>query len=173
MRFECPAPLLARGMRTRPECAADLPALRALYREQRWAEFAMLPWDDAARAAFIDQQFEAQQRHYTLSQEQVLFLVLIEGERVVGRLYLGGDAADAVRLMDILLLPECRGQGLGTALIAALLEQAAAAGREVSLQVEKGNPAAGLYRRLGFRSYADTGIAWQMVWSPNGSCLPE
>ncbi|MBB5886425.1 MULTISPECIES: GNAT family N-acetyltransferase [unclassified Xanthomonas] len=172
LRFDCPAPLLVRGMQIRPECVADLPALRALYREQRWAEFAMLQWDDVARAAFIDQQFAVQQRHYTLSQEQVLFLVLLEDECVIGRMYLGDDAAGAVRLMDILLRPDRRGQGLGTALIAALLEQAAADGRDVLLQVEKDNPAAGLYRRLGFHAYADTDIAWQMVWSRSGSCFP-
>ncbi|KAB7768886.1 GNAT family N-acetyltransferase [Xanthomonas maliensis] len=156
-------------MASRPQREADLPALRALFRTQRWAEFAMLPWDDAARAAFIDQQFDAQQRHYTLSQAHVLFLVITEGERVIGRLYLGGDATRTVRLLDILLLPDRRGQGVGTMLIAALLAQAKVDGREVVLQVDKHNPAFELYRRLGFRTYEDTGIAWKMAWSQSTS----
>ena len=59
LQFTCPAPLLARGFATHEERPAHLPALRALLRRQRWDDFAMLPWDDAAKAALIDQQFDA------------------------------------------------------------------------------------------------------------------
>lgn len=170
LQFACPAPLLARGMAIRAEHEADLSVLRTMFRTQRWAEFAMLPWSDAAREAFIDQQFDAQRRHYMLSQEHLLFLVVTEGEHVIGRLYLGGDAATTVRLLDILLLPDRRRQGIGTVLIEALLAQAKVDGREVILQVDKNNPALELYGRLGFRAYGDTGIAWKMAWPPTMSC---
>lgn len=165
LRFACPASLVARGMAIRAEQEADLPTLRALFRTQRWAEFALLPWDDAAREAFIDQQFDAQRRHYILGQEQVLFLVVTEGDHVIGRLYLGSDATTTVCLLDILLLACRRGQGIGTALIEALVAQVTRDGRNVVLQVDKHNPALELYRRLGFRAYDETGVAWKMAWS--------
>lgn len=165
LQFTCPAPLLARGFATHEERPAHLPALRALLRRQRWDDFAMLPWDDAAKAALIDQQFDAQHRHYAGAHPEVLFLVLLdEGQgRVAGRIYLAADQAGDIRLLDILLSPEDRRQGLGTALIGALLDQAAAEGRRVLLEVAKGNPAAGLYRRLGFHAVGDTGIGWHMA----------
>ncbi|MDA8448671.1 GNAT family N-acetyltransferase [Acidovorax sp. NCPPB 3859] len=164
LQFACPAPLLARGITLHEERAADLPALRALFRHQRWAEFAMLPWDDAAKTALLDQQFDAQRHHYASVHPQVLFLVLMHQEQTAGRLYLGRSEAGDLGLLDILLSPRYRGQGLGTALIGALQDQAAIEGRRVLLEVGKGNPAAGLYRRLGFCPLADTGIGWHMAW---------
>ncbi len=167
LHLACPAPLLARGFVTHEERPEHLPALRALLRRQRWDEFAMLPWDDAAKAALIDQQFDAQHRHYAGAHPEVLFLVLLdqEHERVAGRIYLAADEAGDIRLLDILLSPEDRCRGLGTALIRALQDRAAADGRRVLLEVAKGNPAAGLYRRLGFHAVGDTGIGWHMAWT--------
>lgn len=52
--------------------------------------------------------------------------------------------------LSIALLPEYRGRGLGSALLQALLEDASRDHEAVSLSVGKGNPAARLYRRLGF-----------------------
>ncbi|MCC4619709.1 GNAT family N-acetyltransferase [Xanthomonas cassavae CFBP 4642] len=164
-QFACPGPLLARGMTVRPECAMDLPALRTLFSTQRWAEFAMLPWDDAAKQALLDQQFDAQQRHYTSAYAHRQFLVLLDRERLAGRLYLGDSAAGDLCVLDILLSPDHRNRGVGTALLAAVQDQAATAGRRVLLEVDKGNPAAGLYRRLGFAAVGDTDTSWRMAWS--------
>ncbi|MBB5878172.1 N-acetyltransferase [Xanthomonas sp. 3498] len=152
-------------MMMRAECVADLPALRALFRHHRWPEFAMLPWDDAAKVALLDQQFDAQRRHYAAANSEVRFLVLLHGERLAGRIYLGSTQAGDLRLLDILLSSEDRGQGIGAALIGAVQAQAAARGRRVLLEVDKANPAACLYHRLGFRVWAETPIGWQMAWS--------
>ena len=45
-----------------------------------------------------------------------------------------------------------RGRGIGTQLIKGLIEEAAKAGRAVTLGVVKTNPALRLYERLGFRT---------------------
>jgi ribosomal protein S18 acetylase RimI-like enzyme len=39
-------------------------------------------------------------------------------------------------------------------------------GKEVSISVEKFNPAQRLYRRLGFREYAEDNVYWFMYWEP-------
>ncbi|WP_254459369.1 GNAT family N-acetyltransferase [Xanthomonas sacchari] len=166
LHFACPAPLSALGMAIRPECAADMSALRALLREERWAEFAMLPWDDTAKAALLDQQVQAQRRHYALLHPDALFLVLAQQESVVGRLYLAATDEGDLRVLDILLSSDYRRQGIGTILIGAVLNQARAEGRRVLLEVKKGNPAVGLYHRLGFQKFADAGISWHMAWRP-------
>jgi ribosomal protein S18 acetylase RimI-like enzyme len=69
-----------------------------------------------------------------------------------------------VTVLDIALLPEWRGRGIGTALMRAVCEETAAAGKAVSVAVEKFNRAQTLYRRLGFRETQDEGIYWFMEW---------
>lgn len=59
---------------------------------------------------------------------------------------------------------EARRKGIGTALLASLVDEARRRGiRRLSLSVEKQNPAARLYRRAGFVVQAETGSAWTMV----------
>lgn len=60
--------------------------------------------------------------------------------------------------LAIAVEPEWRGQGVGTRLLCELFEQAAAAGyRQLSLSVQKANPARHLYVRLGFELLRDNG----------------
>ncbi len=155
---------MARGLSVRPERTADLPELRELFRRQRWDEFAALPWNDAAKSALLDQQFDAQRRHYAGTHSHLLFLVLRARGGVAGRIYLGATEEGDIRLLDILLSPGDRGRGIGTALIGAVMDHAMADGQRVLLEVNKGNPAVGLYHRLGFQAFADTGVGWHMVW---------
>jgi ribosomal protein S18 acetylase RimI-like enzyme len=68
-----------------------------------------------------------------------------------------------IRIVDISLLPEFRGQGVGTALLGAVTQEAAKEHRSVSIHVEKFNPAQRLYRRLGFVEAGGSGRYWLMV----------
>lgn len=61
-----------------------------------------------------------------------------------------GWVDDAIPELSVAVLPQYRGQGIGTQLIRALLDQARARFPGVSLSVSAGNPAENLYRRLGF-----------------------
>ena len=56
------------------------------------------------------------------------------------------------------LVEKVRGQGIGTALIRATIEDAAAKSKNVSLSLVKGNRAYWLYQRLGFRQIAEDNI---------------
>jgi ribosomal protein S18 acetylase RimI-like enzyme len=73
-----------------------------------------------------------------------------------------------IRLVDIALLPEHRGRGIGGALLRGLLDEGAVSGRRVSMHVERSNPALRLYERLGFERVKDDGIYWLMEWSLPG-----
>ena len=44
------------------------------------------------------------------------------------------------------------------------IDHAGAAGKSVTIEVEKFNPAQNLYRRLGFSEIADHGPHWEMEW---------
>jgi ribosomal protein S18 acetylase RimI-like enzyme len=61
-----------------------------------------------------------------------------------------------VILANIRVTPAQQGQGLGTAIIANILEEARQANLAVRLRVLKVNPARGLYERLGFRVVEET-----------------
>ena len=69
--------------------------------------------------------------------------------------------------MDIALLPAYRNAGIGSALLHALMAEAAQAGKPVRIHVEKQNPALRLYTRLGFVPIADRGVYWFLEWSPS------
>jgi GNAT superfamily N-acetyltransferase len=60
--------------------------------------------------------------------------------------------------MDITLLPEHRGRGIGTRLLGDLMAEAAAGGKPLTTHVERFNRALALYERLGFIPVADKGV---------------
>jgi ribosomal protein S18 acetylase RimI-like enzyme len=108
-------------------------------------------------------QFHAQDLHYRQTNPKASFDLVEVGGVPAGRLYVERTAGD-IRIIDVSLLPEHRGSGIGSALIRALQDEAAATGRAVSLHVAMGNPAARLYDRLGFRLAADLGVYRLLEW---------
>jgi ribosomal protein S18 acetylase RimI-like enzyme len=147
---------------------ADLPLLERVYASTREDELAQTDWSDAQKAQFIAFQFQAQHRHYTTHYHGAQFLV-IEREGVpVGRLYLHWRS-DELRVVDIALLPEARGHGIGNALLDALMAHAASQGKGVSIHVEQMNPAMRLYQRLGFVRIGEHGIYRLMQWRPDAT----
>lgn len=149
----------------RPATPADLAFLRRVYAATRQEELRWLPWTPEQKAAFVDMQFGAQDRHYREHYPEAHFLVVEVADCPVGRLYLH-DGADECRLLDITLLPEFRGQGVGTALLRMVLTRAAGEGKAVRLHVEGFNPALRLYERLGFVQLEERGVYRFMEWRP-------
>jgi GNAT superfamily N-acetyltransferase len=66
--------------------------------------------------------------------------------------------------LTVAVLPEVRGQGIGTALLQSLLASVPPSVPRVSLSVNLDNPAARLYQRLGFVVVQTTSSAWVMHW---------
>jgi ribosomal protein S18 acetylase RimI-like enzyme len=56
--------------------------------------------------------------------------------------------------------------GIGGILMSEILAEAFAAGRRVTIHVEKYNPAIHFYQRLGFQPIEDKGVYWLMACSP-------
>jgi ribosomal protein S18 acetylase RimI-like enzyme len=166
-RLRIPAALAERGFALRPETEADVPFLFQLYVSTRWEELAPLTqWTEAQKIAFLEQQFAAQRQHYLVYYGKSAFDVLEEHGVPVGRLYVDRQERTLL-IVDIALLPQWCGRGIGTALIEALFAEARLVGKEVSISVEKINRAQRLYRRLGFREYAEDDCYWFMYWSPD------
>jgi GNAT superfamily N-acetyltransferase/8-oxo-dGTP pyrophosphatase MutT (NUDIX family) len=70
--------------------------------------------------------------------------------------------------LSVALLPQVRGQGLGTHLLSRLLEAAREQYPAVSLSVSIGNPAEALYRRLGFEvhTHDEHSLIMKKDWIP-------
>jgi len=164
-----PPVLSGKGFALRPETEADVPFLRRLYISTRWEELApLVDWTDAQKIAFLDSQFVAQRSSYLSQYANAAFDVLEERGVPAGRLYLDRQP-DTLLVVDIALLPQWCGRGIGTALLEAMFAEARLSGKGVTISVEKFNPAHRLYRRLGFREYAEDDVYWFMHWSPDAS----
>ena len=149
----------------RPVTEADRAFLLRVYASTRDEELRAVPWAPEAKEAFVAQQFLAQHEHYRATYPGASWDVIEVEGRPAGRLYVARWPGE-IRVIDIALLPEARGRGVGTALLGDLLGEAAATGRKVSIHVELGNPARRLYERLGFRVAAGRGVHELMQWHP-------
>ena len=141
----------------RPMTDGDLPFVAALYASTREAELEPTGWPPEMRAAFLTQQHDAQHRHYRAAYADAEWLIVERSGEPVGRLYLALWPGE-IRIVDISLVAEARGTGLGGALLEDVIAMAAIGGRKVSIHVEAHNPARRLYERLGFRLAEDKGV---------------
>ena len=145
------------------ESDADRPFLARLYASTRMEEVAPLPWSEEQKMEFLRTQFEAQDHHYHEHYaDTVRRLIQIDGARA-GRLYIQYREHE-LRIVDIALLPDYRGRGVGGRLLGQVLDEARNAGKAVRIHVEKNNPAYRLYHRLGFSMLEDKGVYDLLEW---------
>jgi ribosomal protein S18 acetylase RimI-like enzyme len=147
----------------RPVRDEDREFLAALYASTRTEEMSQVPWTTEQKAQFLAMQFEAQTWHYSQEYDPAGFFVIEHEARPVGRLYRELQGSD-VHIIDISIVPEMRGLGLGTMLLQEILDEAASQKRTASIYVEHFNPARRLYDRLGFREIGENGVYHLMRW---------
>ncbi|WAS84930.1 MULTISPECIES: GNAT family N-acetyltransferase [unclassified Corallococcus] len=144
--METPLPF---APRLRPVTPADDPFLFTLYVSTRARELAAWGLPPAQAEPFLRMQHQAQARHYAATHSPEGHAI-IEVEGVpVGRQWLVRTAAELL-LVDVSLLPEHQGRGLGTQLLKAIQAEAALSRVPVRLHVTRDNPALRLYTRHGF-----------------------
>ena len=141
----------------KPVTAADLDFVRGLYASTRQHELAGTGWPQAQIDAFLGQQFQAQQQHYSRFYPEASHELIVFEDQPIGRLYLDQDPA-MLRIVDIALLPDWCGRGIGSQLLRQLVQQASRSGQVVRIHVERHNPALRLYQRLGFILVEDKGV---------------
>jgi ribosomal protein S18 acetylase RimI-like enzyme len=138
--------------------------LARLYATTRSEEMKLVPWDEAQKAAFLRMQFDLQSRHYQEHYSDSAFLIIELDGTPIGRMYVR-RSAEEIQLIDIALLPEHRGAGIGGDILKDLLAEGAKSGKPVRIHVAHQNPALRLYQRLGFRICEDKGLHYLMEWS--------
>jgi ribosomal protein S18 acetylase RimI-like enzyme len=139
--------------------------MRRLYHSTRAEEMEHFPLDEARKNAFLDQQFAAQFEHYGIHYPTCERNIVEKDGQPIGRLWI--DVwKDQIRLVDIALMPEWRGTGIGSKLLRGVLARGIASGKPVTIHVEGFNPALRLYQRLGFQHVDTNGVYYLMKWTP-------
>ena len=144
----------------------DEPFLFQVYANTRLEELAVTGWNAEQIHAFLAQQFNAQHTHYHAHYTDAQFSVIMDGDTPIGRLYVARWPRE-IRVIDIALLPQHRGHGVGGLLLKEILAEGQASARPVTIHVERMNPARRLYERLGFQETEDQGIYLLMTWTPD------
>lgn len=152
----------------RPVRPEDDSFLAGLYASTRAEELAVTGWSDEEKAVFCRRQFDAQTAHYRENYPGAFLQIIERAGEPIGRLYVAHWERE-IRIMDIALLPEHRGLGIGAQLLRELQDEARSAGKSLSIHVERFNPALRLYERLGFSMAEDKGVYLLMKWDENRS----
>ncbi|MFK5948588.1 MAG: GNAT family N-acetyltransferase [Methylococcales bacterium] len=145
------------NIRLREITEQDQVFLLAVYSSTREAELAQTGWSVQEQSDFLQSQFNAQHQHYQQHYSEASFDLVLVDDKPVGRLYVARWPSQ-IRIVDIALLTEFRGKKIGTELISALFTEAKEKQLELSIHVEKNNPAMGWYQGLGFLEIEDKGI---------------
>jgi GNAT superfamily N-acetyltransferase len=118
---------------------ADLPFARDIYLEtMRYITDRLPDWDEARHVARFAERFLLDEVR-----------IIVNDNEDVGWLQVG-ESDDEMVLKQIFLQPRSQRRGIGSQLIADLLERARRTGKPVRLGVVKINPAVELYKRHGF-----------------------
>ncbi|WP_290599633.1 GNAT family N-acetyltransferase [Janthinobacterium sp.] len=160
--YSLPSPFHLRDIDAASDGDQDF--VRALYRCSRGDLLHM-----QAEPDFIEQLIAMQQRTHELgyrqSYPQARQLLIERDGAPIGRLIVN-PGAQALRVVDITLLPQAQGQGAGSAVLAGLQAHAAAQQWTLHLGVNHANLAARrLYARLGFVAESEDPIQQQLRWS--------
>jgi len=147
----------------RPITPKDEEFLARVYASSRAEELAITGWPEELKADFCRRQFDAQSAYYAENYPRASFQIIERDGWPIGRLYVARWEKE-IRIVDISLLLEARGTGIGTKLLRDLQDEAQAAGKSLTIHVERFNRALGLYQRLGFKQMEDKGVYLLMEW---------
>jgi ribosomal protein S18 acetylase RimI-like enzyme len=149
----------------RPGTSQDETFFRRLILETIGIELGASAWPEPMRSHLLSIQYEGRRRSYRAGYPETESSVIqVDGEDA------GWVAVAAlpnqVHLAEIMVLPELRGRGIGTAAIRGILATARDAGKPVRLNVNAMNLAAiRLYERLGFRRIDGDEVQHLMEWA--------
>jgi ribosomal protein S18 acetylase RimI-like enzyme len=153
----------------RPALPEDQAFLFTLYASTRAPEISGFGWSREQQETFLRVQYNAQRGWYETAFPQAEEQIVELDHAPIGRMIVWKAGDGASTLVDISLLPEHRGHGIGGGLIRDLLEQCKKADIPLRLQVLRTNPAARLYQRLGFHKVGEDDLYFQMQASAGSS----
>jgi ribosomal protein S18 acetylase RimI-like enzyme len=142
---------------------SDEEFLYRVYASTRADELALTNWTDAQKEEFCRMQFRAQSNDYAANYPAAHYSIIERRGIPIGRLIVDRRPRE-INIVDIAILPDARGAGIGTRYLQELMDEAAQAGKPLTIHVEKFNRALRLYHRLGFQPVEDKGVYLLMAW---------
>ena len=155
----------------RPARVEDQDFLYKVYAGTR-SDMDLMCLDDNEKTKLLQIQFAAKNHSYQVSFPDASFLIIMLSRVPVGHLYVNRPGEE-IFIIDIALLPEYRGQGIGSRLMTGIFNEASSTNLSVLLTVAIDNIAAlDWYESLGFEKVEDLQTHFRMRWQP-GSGLPQ
>ena len=137
-----------------------------LFAVDKLAEFAAIGLPQPQAEALVQMQWRGRTLTYANQYPGAEdWTISLEDGTPIGR-YLLQKTPQGLRMVDFAILPEWRGQGIGTQVLQQLIHNTATNGAVFSLRVEKNNRALNLYKRLGFTIVSSDEISFEMEWKP-------
>jgi len=132
--------------------------------ERHWEFASLLEAGDAELYhKVMAQQYDSQHRFYFANYGSAHYGVIQWTDQPIGRLYVD-YREDEVCVLDIAMLPEFRGRGIGGIVMTGLCLEAAMRRKPVRLCVHYLGRAQRFYRRLGFQEIGREGPNRVMEW---------
>jgi GNAT superfamily N-acetyltransferase len=148
----------------RPVTTGDDEFLRAVYASTREEELGQVVWSEGQREAFVSWQFDLQRKEYETRFPDARYCLIVVDGQPAGRIWVGSDD-EQIRLLDIAVLKDFQNRGVGTALVSALVDEAARKKKPLRHMVfVLNNDAHRFYERLGFVIIEDLGAYKHMEW---------
>lgn len=145
----------------RPALPADVDFEHFLYASTRED---LRPLGPEVFDGLVGMQFRAQSMSIRLDHPNADRQIVVVEDAPAGRIIVD-ESGEQIQVVDVALLPEYRGQGIGTSLLRGVLAQADRMGRSIALHVEKQSRAVRLYERLGFLISGESGLYFEMLRS--------
>jgi GNAT superfamily N-acetyltransferase len=153
----------------RPATAGDEIFLKHVHDAARHWEFAALLQSGEAELyhKVMQQQHDSQHRFYFAHYAEAHYGIIQWCGQPIGRLYVD-YRDDEVHVLDIAILPDYRGRGIGRIVMTGLCLEAAMRRKPVRLCVHYLSRAVPFYLRLGFRQIGTEGPSQVMEWRHPG-----
>jgi ribosomal protein S18 acetylase RimI-like enzyme len=146
--------------------ADDRELLFRIYASAREDELAVVPFSAQEKNAFLRMQFAARERTFGERFSTGDQLMIERDGEAIGSLWVHRHDSE-LRVLDVALLPEHRGAGVGTHLMSSLIREARSRGVPLRLSVlSRGTAARRFYERLGFTAVGKPSVYQSMELVP-------
>jgi ribosomal protein S18 acetylase RimI-like enzyme len=150
------------GHRLRRADAQDREFLRRLFEE---TEQSLQALPQELRGVLMEMQYRGREMSYKAQYPEAEGWILCLQDGTAAGRHLIARQPNGFHEIDLAVLPEYQGRGLGTFALQELQRRAMAAGVGVTLNVAKTNQAERLYQRLGFEWTSEDEVFRHMTWN--------